>query len=397
MKTEHISGYFDYNATTPISDEVAKSMISAIGQFANPSSSNNYSQLAKTVVSHARENVAKLLNVKAPNIFFTSGGTEANNWAIKGVLSKHSDQPGHIITSAIEHASVHDPIKYCIQQLGYEVTYLKPDSSGAINVADLKGAIRANTQLISVMYANNETGVIQPISAIAKIAHEHSIPMHVDAVQLVGKQHLDVTALNVDYLSLSAHKFYGPKGIGCLYIKDISSIDPLIHGGGQESAMRSGTENVMAIAGLSKAAEEAQQAIEQWNKEYWSYKQHMIALLNAAPIKVKFNGATNYIDALPNTLNITIEGIRAEALAARMEMLHHTIISIGSACSNNKTKKASHVLTAMGLNEVDIQASIRVSFGRFTSLSAIEMFVQALVAETQVLLSISESGICKSN
>lgn len=397
MKTEHISGYFDYNATTPISDDVAKSMISAISQFANPSSSNSYSQLTKTVVSHARENVAKLLNAKVENIFFTSGGTEANNWAIKGVLSKYSDQPGHIITSAIEHASVHDSIKYCTQQLGYEVTYLKPDSSGAIKVTELKDAIRANTQLISVMYANNETGVIQPISEIVKIANEHSIPVHVDAVQFVGKRHLDVTALNIDYLSLSAHKFYGPKGIGCLYIKDASCIQPLIHGGGQESAMRSGTENVMAIAGLSKAAEEALLAIEQWNKEYWSYKQHMIALLNAAPIKVKFNGATNFTDALSNTLNITIEGIRAEALAARMEMLHHTIISIGSACSNNKAKRASHVLTAMGLSEVDIQAAIRVSFGRFTSLAAIEKFVQALITETQALLSISESDVCKSN
>ncbi|WP_199610186.1 cysteine desulfurase family protein [Flocculibacter collagenilyticus] len=390
MDQQHLSGYFDYNATTPISNEVAESMIPAITQFANPSSSNRYSMLSKKAITETRNNVAQLLNTDANKVFFTSGGSEANNWAIKGVLFKHTAKPGHIITTEIEHASVLDTVNYCVSHFGFEVTYLKPNEHGVINIADVKQALRDDTQLITIMYANNETGVLQPIPAISALAKEHNIPLHVDAVQFVGKRRVDVESLNVDYLSLSAHKFYGPKGIGCLYIKDAKSIIPLIHGGGQELSMRSGTENLVAVIGMSKAAQEASLHVEQWDQDNWACKQHMMTLLKSAPIQIKFNGTTAYQDALSNTLNISIKGIRGEALAARMEIIHSYIISIGSACSNNKTKNISHVLKAMSMDEDDIQSSIRVSFGRFTSLEDVEKFVTTLVAEVQRLLAISE-------
>jgi cysteine desulfurase len=390
MDQQHLSGYFDYNATTPISNEVAESMIPAITQFANPSSSNRYSMLSKKAITETRNNVAHLLNTNADKVFFTSGGSEANNWAIKGVLFKHTAKPGHIVTTEIEHASVLDTVKYCVEHFGFEVTYLTPDESGSVKISDVKAALRDDTQLITIMYANNETGVLQPIPEISQLATEHNIPLHVDAVQLVGKRLIDVEKLAIDYLSLSAHKFYGPKGIGCLYIKNVHSINPLIHGGGQELSMRSGTENFVAVIGMSKAAQEASLNVEQWDIDNWACKQHMMNLLNAAPINIKYNGTTAYDEALSNTLNITIKGIRGEALAARMEIIHSYIISIGSACSNNKSKNISHVLRAMDMSEDDIQSSIRVSFGRFTSIKDVDKFVTSLIAEVQRLLAISQ-------
>jgi cysteine desulfurase len=390
MDQEHLSGYFDYNATTPISNEVVQLMIPAITLFANPSSSNSYSLSNKKAIADTRDHVAQLLHTDPEQVYFTSGGSEANNWAIKGVLFKQLNRPGHIVTTAIEHASVIDTVKYCAEHFGFEVTYLKPNAEGAINIADVKNALRDNTQLITIMYANNETGVLQPIPDIAKLANENAIPLHVDAVQFVGKRKIDVEALGIDYLSLSAHKFYGPKGIGCLYIKDVNSIGPLIHGGGQELSMRSGTENFVSVVGMLQAAQEASQMVEQWDQASWQCKQHMMSLLAAAPIDVTFNGSTSYETTLSNTLNLSIKGIRGEALAARMEMLHGYIISIGSACSNNKTTHLSHVLLAMNMDEASIQSAIRVSFGRFTSLADIEKFVATLVAETHKLIEISE-------
>lgn len=390
MDKQHVSGYFDYNATTPISDDVAQSMTSVITRFANPSSNNSYSSLNKKNITETRKHVAQLLHTQEDKIFFTSGGSEANNWAIKGVLFKNIINPGHIITTEIEHASVLDTVKFCVNNFNFEVTYLKPNENGAIEIEDFKNALRDDTQLISIMFANNETGVIQPITEISQIATEKNIPLHVDAVQLVGKRKLEVERLNIDYLSISAHKFYGPKGVGCLYIKDVNSIEPLIHGGGQELSMRSGTENFVAIIGMSTAAQEASFLVEQWDKDSWLCKQHMMDLLSAASIDVKFNGATAYEDALSNTINMSINGIRGEALAARMEIIHNYIISIGSACSNNKVKSQSHVLQAMNMNEDDITSSIRVSFGRFSSIKDVDKFVVALVTEVKKLLSISK-------
>ncbi len=389
MNQEHLQGYFDYNATTPISEGVALSMQPSISLFANPSSPNRYSVNNRTAISEARNNLADLLMTRPERIFFTSGGSEANNWAIKGVLFKHLRKPGHIITTSIEHASVLDTVRYCVEHLGFSATYLQPDTAGHISLKEFESALTVDTQLVTIMYANNETGAIQPIEQVCKIAAEKQVPVHVDAVQFVGKRLIDVGQLGVDYLSLSAHKFYGPKGVGCLYIKDRDAIGPLIHGGGQEFSMRSGTENLVAMCGISVAAEEANRELVFWDSHCFRLKNQMIALLEAAPIALVFNGATDYESALSNTLNISVDGIRGEALALRMEMLHGFIISVGSACSNNKSQQLSHVLTAMGLTEERVLGAIRISFGCFTDAKQVSKFVAALVTEVQQLLRIS--------
>lgn len=392
MENQMIPGYFDYNATTPVSDKAAEAMKSTIELFANPSSINRYSVANKALLSSSREIVARLLGTEATKVFFTSGGSEANNWAIKSTLLQHIKTPGHIITTAIEHPSVLNTVKYCAEQFGFENTFVSPQANGAVAVEDILSAIRQDTQLISMMYANNETGVLQPVEAIAQITRNRNIKFHVDGVQVVGKRRVDVEKVGVDYLSFSGHKFYGPKGIGGLYVRDTENMSPLIHGGGQEMAMRSGTENLVAITGLSKAAEETYANIEEWDVYYWLCKKYLMKLLSESDIGARFNGSTDYDNSISNTLNIVIPGIRAEALAVLMENKYGIIISIGSACSNNKTKNLSHVLEAMGVSEKDIQSSIRVSFGRFTTLEDIGKFVQSLKCCVNILSEISYPG-----
>ncbi len=384
-----ISGYFDYNATTPVSDAVAEAMKSAINLFANPSSINKYSAANRYLLNSSREIVARLLGTEAQKVFFTSGGSEANNWAIKSTLLQHIKAPGHIVTTAIEHPSVLNTVKHYAEKFGFEVTFVLPQANGVVAVEDIVGAIQCNTQLVSMMYANNETGVLQPVETVAQIMRERNIKFHVDAVQVVGKRKINVDTIGIDYLSFSGHKFYGPKGIGGLYIRDTEGVFPLIHGGGQEMAMRSGTENLVAIAGLSKAAEEAYINIDQWDIHCWKCKTYLMTLLSKSHTGAIFNGLTDYENSISNTVNIVIPGIRTEALAALMEKKHGIIISIGSACSNNKVKKLSHVLEAMRVSERDIQGSIRVSFGRFTTLEDIQKFVYSLECCVDMLLKIS--------
>jgi cysteine desulfurase len=384
-----ISGYFDYNATTPVSDDVAQVMKATIDLFANPSGINKYSAANKDILNRSRENVARLLGTEAAKIFFTSGGSEANNWAIKSTLLQHFKTPGHIITTAIEHPSVLNTVKYYAEKFGFEVTFVFPEANGAVAIDDIVSTIRPDTQLVSMMHANNETGVIQPVEAIAQITRQRNIKFHVDGVQVIGKRRVNVEKLGIDYLSFSGHKFHGPKGIGGLYVRDIEGFSPLIHGGGQEMGWRSGTENLVAIVGLSKAAEEADSDLDQWDAHNWECKRYLMKLLNKSRINFRFNGLTEYENSISNTLNILIPGARAEALAALMEVKSGIIVSIGSACSNNKTKKLSHVLEAMGMSEREIQGSIRVSFGRFTTLDDIQKFVQSLESCTSQLLEIS--------
>ncbi|MDB9318007.1 cysteine desulfurase family protein [Nodularia spumigena] len=384
-----ISGYFDYNATTPVSDDVAQVMKATIDLFANPSGINRYSAANKDILNRSRENVARLLGTEAAKIFFTSGGSEANNWAIKSTLLQHFKTPGHIITTAIEHPSVLNTVKYYAEKFGFEVTFVFPQANGAVAIDDIVSTIRPDTQLVSMMHANNETGVIQPVEAIAQITRQRNIKFHVDGVQVIGKRRVNVEKLGIDYLSFSGHKFHGPKGIGGLYVRDIEGFSPLIHGGGQEMGWRAGTENLVAIVGLSKAAEEADSNLDQWDVHNWECKRYLMKLLNKSRINFRFNGLTEYENSISNTLNILIPGARAEALAALMEVKSGIIVSIGSACSNNKTKKLSHVLEAMGMSEREIQGSIRVSFGRFTTLDDIQKFVQSLESCTSQLLEIS--------
>lgn len=380
MNSEVISGYFDYNATTPMSESVANRMKDVMSLFCNASSSSTAAQEGKFLLSEARENVAKLLKCEPRQVAFTSGGAEANNWAIKSLLLKTISKPGHVITSAIEHPSVLDTLGYFSKEFGFEITYVKPDQHGKISAADIEKEIRENTQLISVMYANNETGVIQPIEDIVAIAKTHGIKMHSDCVQVVGKKDIDLGATGVDFASFSGHKFYGPKGIGGLFIRDPENLEPLIHGGGQEMGLRAGTENLLAITGLSQAAHDCVSNIENWDVHYTECRDYMIRRLEQSPLDVVYNGVRGPVDSVPNTLNFSLEGVRGEALAALLDKKFGIMISIGSACSNNSSeKKLSHVLTAMGFSEEHIQGSIRVSLGRYTTLQTIDRFVDCLI------------------
>lgn len=389
MEKQLLSGYFDYNATTPISDSVAEAMISSIRLFANASSNNSFSDENKRILKNARISVSKLLGTSPDCVFFTSGGSESNNWAIKGGLQDHLSNPGHIITTAIEHPSVLETIRHLTNKFGFEATYLKPERNGVIDIDKFNCELRPDTQLVSVMCANNETGVIQPVTEIAKITKERNIKFHVDAVQIVGKRKINVEQIGVDYLSFSAHKFYGPKGIGGLYIKDASLVNPLIHGGGQENGNRSGTENLLAIIGLAKAADECLELIEEWDAHYTECKRYMIELLRKSSIHAVFNGDDSYDLCMSNTLNMVVPGVRGEALALLLDKKYGIIVSIGSACSNNKDKKLSHVLQAMGVDDDDIQSSIRVSFGRYTQKEDIEKFVYSIQCCVDKLLYMS--------
>lgn len=378
MSESAISGYFDYNATTPISESVAEKMTASLRLFCNASSSNSAAEVGKHLLRDGRERVAELLSCDATKIAFTSGGSEANNWAIKSHMLKFCGEKAHIITSAIEHPSVLDTIKYLCDAFNFEVTYLQPNESGAISADALQAEIRPDTRLISVMYANNESGAIQPIKEIANLAQQHGIKFHVDGVQIIGKKSLNVTETGADYVSFSAHKFYGPKGIGGLYIREPDSLDPLIHGGGQEMGMRAGTENLMAIAGLSQAAQDCISEVENWDLHYQDCKAYLIDKLDRSKLDVLFNGTTDTEKCVSNTVNFSIQGVRGEAVAAFLDKKYGITISIGSACSNNKEKKLSHVLKAMGLSETRIQSAIRVSFGRYTSHKDIDSFVERL-------------------
>ncbi len=391
MEMQELSGYFDYNATTPLSDTVVQAMIASLSQFSNASSSSKLAQGNKALLKEARQSVARLLNCSAAQVAFTSGGSEANNWAIKSCLLPCSQAPGHIITTAIEHPSVLDTVRYLERAFGFTVTRLQPQASGAIALAEVEAALQPDTQLISVMYANNETGVIQPVEGIVALAQARGIKVHVDGVQIVGKRQVDLPALGADFVSCSAHKFYGPKGVGCLYIREPDQLEPLIHGGGQEMGMRAGTENLTAIAGMAQAAQDCTSMVAQWDAHYSDCKAQLMGRLEQLPFSIRFNGETCVTQAVANTLNFSIDGVRAEALAAFLDRKCGIQVSIGSACSNNDaSKQHSHVLSAMGLDEARIQGALRVSFGRYTQLADIETFVQQLEACTSKLLAMSE-------
>lgn len=389
MSTQSHTGYFDYNATTPPSEAVVAVVADSLSHFWNPSSNHRQATENKQRTAQARAHTAALIGAKPEQVFYTSGGTEANNWAIKSVASQFADTRGHIITSAIEHPSVLETIKYCETHLGFTATYLKPTAQGVIELADVRAAIQPDTRLISIMYANNETGVFQPVAEIAREAQTRNIAFHVDGVQAVGKVPVDVAALGIDFLSFSAHKFYGPKGIGGLYARAGHLAQPLLHGGGQEGAHRSGTENISGIVGLGKAAEEALHHVAQWESHAWGCKQRLLSELAKIPTPVKVNGVSDREGALSNTVNLCIAGVRAEALAVLLEHKHGQIVAIGSACSNNKVKQVSHVLKAMGLCDTGIQSSIRVSFGRYTTPESVTTFVQALAQCVEQLQGMS--------
>ena len=366
--------YMDNSATSPVKEEVFNAMIPYLKEeFGNPSTFYSLGRSAKKAVETAREHVAQLINADTKEITFTSGGTESDNMAIKGIAYKLEDKGKHIITTEIEHPAVLRTCEY-LESKGFEVTYLPVQENGIIDVNDLKEAIREDTILISVMHANNEIGTIQPIEEVGAIAKENGITFHVDAVQSVGKIPVDVKKANIDLLSISSHKIYGPKGVGAIFIRKGVRLETLIHGGGQENNLRSGTENVPGIVGFGKAAELAYQNLDE-NIEY--LKEIRDSLIEQVLEKVPeayLNGDRD--QRLPNNASFRFAAIEGEGLILRLDAKGINGAT-GSACSS-KNLKASYVLSALGLEDAEIHGSLRLSLGTENTLEDVDVVSDAI-------------------
>ncbi|MQY59758.1 MAG: cysteine desulfurase NifS [Clostridia bacterium] len=367
--------YLDYNATTPLHPGVLEAVLPYYKSvFGNASTIYSFGQEARKAIDDAREALACLIGAEPEEIVFTSGGTEADNFALKGVASALKGKGGHIITSSIEHHAVLFACKY-LEKMGKKITYLPVDRYGWLDPDRVKEAITNKTVLISIIHANNEIGTIEPIAEIGKIARECGVYFHTDAVQTVGKIPIDVNELGMDLLSLSAHKFYGPKGVGALYIRKGTKIHPLIHGGEQERKRRAGTENVPGIVGLGEASKIAGKEMKQ---EYSHVKKLRDELENKIKDNIdyiRFNGHPT--ERLPNTSNVSFEFIEGESLVLNLD-LKGVAVSTGSACASGSLEP-SHVLSAIGVPPAIAQGSIRFSLGRENKEEDIDYTVENLV------------------
>jgi cysteine desulfurase len=364
--------YLDNAASTRVDEKVIDEMLPYFReQFGNPSSIHKYGRLASMAIQIARKRIASLINAEPQEMLLTSGGTESNNTALYGIAYKKKG--GHVVTSSIEHDAILEPCKR-LERDGFQATYLPVDKHGLVNPEDVERAISYDTCLISIMLANNEVGTIQPIKEICKIAHEKSIPMHTDAVQAVGKIPIDVKDLGVDLLSISSHKINGPKGIGALYIKKGTDLDPLILGGGQENGLRSGTENVPNIVGFGKACQLAKENLKQ-NEDHFRI---LTAKLRSRVLQeipyATFNGHPE--KRIPNNTHFTFLGTNGEDLIIKLDE-NDVAASTGSACSV-KTQKASHVLKAMGFSHEQIAGSLRLTIGVSNTEKEIDDTVEIL-------------------
>jgi cysteine desulfurase len=378
-KSEKI--YFDNAATTPVAPEVIESLNQYFNlNFGNASSVHSFGKTAKVTLEDTRDLFADFIGSKPKEIFFTSGGTESNNTAIKGLAFKYfNSDKKHIISSAIEHSAVYETLIYLRENLGFEVSFIKPDENGFLNLSDLENNINDKTILISIMHSNNETGVINDIKQICSIAHSHGIPVHSDSVQSIGKTNFNVGELNVDLASFSAHKFYGPKGIGALYVNERIKIDNLIHGGPQERKMRAGTENIPAVAGFKSALELLIRNYQNDIKHYNNLKFYLEKeLRNYYRNNISIN--TPEKSSLPNILNITFNadefGFNPEMLVIMLD-LRGIAVSAGSACTSGSLQP-SRVLLEMGKDEKAALSSIRISFGRYNTLDEAEIFLKEI-------------------
>jgi cysteine desulfurase NifS len=350
--------YLDYNATTPIDKEVAEAMLPYLyGHFGNPSSTHEYGLIANKAVMDARKQIADLIDCKPHEIVFTSGGTESNNFAIKGAAFANMDKGKHIITSSIEHPAVIEVCKY-LEKKRFEITYLPVDGFGIVNPDDVKNAIKPETILISVMHANNETGSLQPIREISKIAKENNILFHSDAAQSVGKIKVDVQEMGVDLLSVAGHKLYAPKGIGALYVKEGTKLEKLIHGADHEMNMRAGTENVLEIVGLGKACEIAGRDLLKNAAHYKEMRDLLFEKLKSELPDIHLNGHPE--KRLPNTLSLGFANIEANKL---LNEIKGVAASAGAACHTD-SEDASSVLQAMNIPDKYAMGTIRFSTGR---------------------------------
>ncbi|MFC1957986.1 cysteine desulfurase NifS [Chloroflexota bacterium] len=355
--------YLDHAATTPTHPEVLESMLPYFTEeFGNPSSIYSYGQEAKTAIEEARAKVAGLIGARDEEIIFTSGGTEADNYAIKGVALANEAKGNHIITSSIEHHAVMEPCKF-LEQRGFSVTYLPVDEYGTVDPDHVKKAINNKTILISVMHANNEMGTIQPITEIGSIAREAGVYFHTDAVQTTGHIPVDVNELGTDLLSISTHKLYGPKGVGALYIRKGTKLTPFMHGGEQEKKRRASTENVPGIVGFGTAAELARKDMSQEAKRLVSLRDHLTKSLLEQIDHIRLNGHPQ--NRLPNNVNLSVDSVEGESMVLNLD-LEGICASTGSACTSSSLEP-SYVLLAMGLAPEQAHGSIRFTLGKWIS------------------------------
>jgi len=378
--------YLDNNATTPVDATVLEAMLPYLsGEFGNASSIHGYGQRARAAGETAREQVAALLNARPQEIVFTSGGTESDNHAIFGVVEPLlGATPPHIITSSIEHEAVLNTCQ-ALEKQGASVTYLRVSREGRIDLDALRSAIRPETALITVMHANNELGTLQPLEEIGRIAAEQDIYFHSDAVQSAGKIPVDVQAQRLDLLSLSAHKLYGPKGVGAIYIKSGTRLRQFLYGGHHQRGFRPGTENVAAIVGLGKAAEIARHSLQEEAARIAGLRDRLEQALLASIPDCRANGAG--ASRTPNTSNITFSGIEGEALVIALD-LKGLACSTGAACSSGAVAP-SHVLTAIGLPPSEARASIRFSLGRHTTAAEVDAALEIVPAAVRQLRKLS--------
>lgn len=378
--------YLDNAATTYVSSEVLNEMLPCFNAiYGNANSIHGFGRDAAAIVDRARDRIAAAINAKSANeIYFTSGGTEADNWAIKGLAHANASKGKHIITSAIEHHAV---LEACaaLEKQGFEITYLPVDSTGLVKITELLRAIRPDTILISIMAVNNEVGTIQNIKTIAKTAHENGILFHTDAVQALGALRLDVQDMEIDALSISAHKIYGPKGIGALYVKNGVRIENLIDGGSQERGKRGGTLNVPAIAGFGKAAEIAVRDLVINQQKLRSIREYFLAKLKENIDYIQINGHPH--QKIQGTVSVSFEMIEGESLLMLLD-LDGVAVSTASACTSNSLLP-SHVLKAMGIEDDLAQGTIRFSFGKNTSKADVDYALEVLIGAVKKLRAIS--------
>ena len=366
--------YFDHAATTPVSENVLKAMIPYFTyEYGNASSLYTIGRQSKKAIEEARKKVANAIGAKQHEIYFTSCGSESDNLALKGVAYAHREKGKHIITSKIEHPAVLNSCK-TLERQGFEVTYLDVDERGVVNIEQLMQSIKPTTILISIMFANNEIGTLQPIKIIGNIAKQKRILFHTDSVQAVGNVEIDVNELNIDMLSMSAHKFYGPKGIGALYVREGVEFEKIQDGGHQERDKRAGTENVAEIVGLGEAIEEVYQNYEEYNKKLINLREYYISETQKRIPNVKLNGDKQ--NRLPGNANLSFPGVNAQELLLELDQ-KGICASAGSACSTGQTSP-SHVLTAIGLTPELAEGTLRVTFGKDNSKEDVEYLVNSL-------------------
>ena len=366
--------YADHAATTPCDKRVVETMLPYFtNDFGNADSQHFYGRDTAKAVADARETIANIIGCKPNELYFTGSGTESDNWALKGVALHRRDKGNHVIISSIEHHAILTAADW-LENNGFRVTRLPVDSTGLVNVSDLEKSIDEQTILVSVMYVNNEVGTIQPIKELAEIAHKHGALFHSDCVQAIPYMKIDVKDLGVDLLTISAHKFYGPKGVGALYIRNGVKLDKLICGGGQERSQRGGTTNTPAVVGMAKALEISQQEMERNNKHIAKLRDHFVDRVLAEIPYVRFNG--NKEHCVPSIANVSFEFVEGEGILMLMDF-NGIAVSSGSACSSGSLDP-SHVLLAMGVPIEVSHGSIRFSFGKDNTMEEVDFTVDKL-------------------